>query len=130
VTKFYRPGTLDPLPPLAIDDVDLHSYVSGLPNRQILVEFPPPLSVVRRRRDVNLQLVGPRLFRDAVGPPQVFLQAPQSGIVADKDVQGRSNAPELAASKTFHLSVTNGVDAVKPHSGDTVAASALGGPRA
>ena len=74
----------------AIDDVGLDPGVSRLPKRDVDLEFPSRLSVVRCRRDVDLQLMGPRLLCNAVGPPQVFLQATQGGMVADKDVQGRS----------------------------------------
>ena len=70
-----------------VHDVGLDSSVARLPHRHIDFDFSPRLSVVWRRRDVDLQLVGPSLFGDTVRPPQVFLQTSQAGMVANKDVQ-------------------------------------------
>ena len=77
-----------------------------MPHRHIDLDLAPCLSVAWRGRDVDLQLVCPSLFCDTLGPPQVFLQASQGGMVANKDVQPQCASPEPCRDETLLLSVT------------------------
>jgi len=59
-----------------LHDVRLDALISSLPGGQIDVDVPRRSTVVGSARNVDLELVGPTLLSDAVGPPEEGLKIP------------------------------------------------------